>query len=424
MKRNIIITILVIAVTALVVESLMKNGDAPFSTVFDSRELRKVDVRDVVAYTEMTATTYRVRTARDILPGGYSAAMAPVLVSWKRSDVASGEIVVRNVNDGGNPVSGVTVLRSARIHLDRIKTVELVMVPLGGPDAFSHGQLRFIFEPGGAEFIGGADAVGEPDTLGDLVLSWEAWRPPGVDYSVMKGMDAHSYELTARVYSGPQRFLEDQLISRDWNVYTLRLPGDKKGYVELLKVSLALADGAGRYSISRMLQEAEDEWAAHGPAGEAGGDDAVDQWRALAQEAISSRAPDNDPRIDMTGRTSYQSLLRSCATMALYAVDVTVARLIEAGVPHKGMRPTRKPELLEEPKWMTELASADMAGIFVRAPKAIQYICANPTLLPGWIPGALDEAGLLVREDGKPVKRHYSLETETPWGRRDQLLIR
>jgi hypothetical protein len=413
------------AVAVLAVERFVNKKDGTISTAQPPPRPRTVDVRDVVAYSEMAATTLRVRSTQDVLPGGYSAAMAPVLVDWDRSDLVAGEMVVRNINDGGNPVSGVTVLRSARIRLDKIKTAEFIMVPLGGPDAISHGQLRFIFEPGGAEFIGRAeDAVGEPDVLGDLVLSWEAWRPPGVDYDAMKGMDHRSYELTARGYSGPQRFLEDELNERGWNVFTLRLPGGREGLIELLKVSLALADGAARHSIGRMLQEAEHDWTSHGPDSHREGGDAAAQWQALAEKASSVGAPDTDPRIDMAESTSYQSLLRSCATMALYSIDVAVVRLIEAGVPHEGMSPTQNPEIRDEPEWMAELAEADIAGIFARAPKAIQFVRANPTSIPGKIPGALDEAGLLVRENGTPVKRHYSLKAETPWGHRDQLLIR
>ena len=234
MKSRIIITMLVIAVGVLLADRFVRKDDTAISTTTGV-----VDVNDVVAYSEMTATTFRLRNAQDVLPGGYSAAMAPVLVDWDRSDLVAGEIVVRNINDGGNPVSGVTILRSALIRLDKIKRAEFIMVPLGGPDAISHGQLRFVFEPGGAEFIVRTeDTVGEPDVL-DLVLSWEAWRPPGVDFSVMKGMDHRSYELTARVYSGPQCVLEDALNEREWNVFTLRLPGEREGLIELLKVSLA-----------------------------------------------------------------------------------------------------------------------------------------------------------------------------------------
>lgn len=390
-----------------------------------SPQLRMVDVHDVVAYSEMTEPTFRVRTTRDVLPGGYSAAMAPILVGWDRSDLSEGgDIVIRNVNDGGNPSSGVTMLRSARIRPDQVKTAEFVLVPLGGPRAFSHSQLRFVFEVGGAEFIGGDDAVGEPEVFGDLILSWEAWRPPGVDFSWLQGMDSRSYELTLRGYSGPQRFLEDALGSRDWNVYMLQLPGGRGGLAELLKVSLALGDVAARYSISRMLEQAEHEWTINGLDSEIEGRGAVTEWRKFGEKIRSESAPADDPRIDLSGKTEFQSLLRSCATMALYSVDVAVARLIEAGLPHEGMRPSKKPELNEEPEWMAQLASSGIAGILVRAPKFIGFARAHLTAIPSKIPGALDDAGLLVRENGKPVKRHYSMNAETPWGRRDQLLIR
>ncbi|MCK4549582.1 MAG: hypothetical protein KAU49_05415, partial [Candidatus Krumholzibacteria bacterium] len=111
-------------------------------------------------------------------------------------------------------------------------------------------------------------------------------------------------------------------------------------------------------------------------------------------------------------------------TMALYCVDLTVARLIEAGYPADGARPTQKPEMVEEPAWMVELGSADIAGILMRTPKALAYARSNPTIIPGNIPKALEEAGLLVMEDGEPWSKRYSMQGDTPWGHRWQLLIR
>ena len=110
--------------------------------------------------------------------------------------------------------------------------------------------------------------------------------------------------------------------------------------------------------------------------------------------------------------------------MALYEVDVTTARLIEQGYEHGGMRPTQTPELPETPQWMTDLADASIAGLFLRAPKAIAFAVGNPTAVPGNIPGSLDDAGLLVRADGKAIKRHFTIDGETPWGPAGQLLIR
>jgi hypothetical protein len=267
-------------------------------------------------------------------------------------------------------------------------------------------------------------AVGESDVLEDLVLSWEAWRPPGVDYDVLQGMNRENYELSLRAYSGHQRFLEDALGARDWNVFTLQLPGGQRGLTELLKVALALGDGAARHSIGRMLDQAEEAWVQAGPDSEEEGGNAIEQWRTIRDHLDAAGAPDSDTRIDMKGWTGYQTLIRSCATMALYSVNVAVARLIEKGLPHEGMRPTETPEFQEEPKWMTELADANIAGIFARAPQAVRYARSNPTVIPSKIPGVLDAAGLLVREGEKPQKHHFTMDGETPWGHRDQLLIR
>jgi hypothetical protein len=117
-------------------------------------------------------------------------------------------------------------------------------------------------------------------------------------------------------------------------------------------------------------------------------------------------------------------MLRSCATMALYAVDLATSRLIEAGVPHAGMRPTQKPEIADEPAWMAEMSGASIAGVFLRGPRMIGFVLANPTTIPGRIPGALDEAGLLVRDGDTARKRQYTIDAETPWGPADQVLIR
>lgn len=425
MKRWILIAALVVGVTWLLVERAGGPGDTPANVERAAPVLRTLDPVDVIEYREMDALTYRVRTTRDVLPGGLSAAMAPALVVWDESDFSpGGAVTLRNVNHGGNPVSGVTVLRTAVVRPDDVVRAEFVMVPLGGPDAVSHGQIRFVFDEGGGKLLGGdPDAVGEPDPLGDLVLSWEAWRSPGVDYSVLKGMETGVYQLTMRAYSGVQRFLEDALMGRDWNVTTLQLPGGRAGLTELLKVSLAMGDGAGRYVLADILEQAEEDWAGAGPGGGHEGGDALALWHQIGAQLEPGRSGGDD-RIDMAGRTGYQSVLRSCATMALYEVDVTTTRLIEQGYERGTMRPTQVAQLPEEPTWMAEMADANLAGLFLRAPRAITFAIRNPTSIPGNIPGALDDAGLLVRVDGKVLKRHFTIDGETPWGPASQLLIR
>ena len=266
MASKIIIAVLVIVIAGLVVKLIMDSRRGEGEADYSLPPPETLDARDVAAFIDSEATTFRVRTTRDVLPGGYSAAMTPLLVDWDKSDISpGGEIMLLNINHGGNPVSGVTELRSAVIRPDRIIEAQFVMVPLGGPEAISHGMVRFIFEDGGAEFSGGNRGVaGKKEILEDLMISWEAWRAPGVDYKMMKGMDPETYELACRAYSGPQRFLEDALMNRDWNMFKLDLPGGKDGLIELLKVSLALGDGASRHSIVWMIEDAESKWQEEG----------------------------------------------------------------------------------------------------------------------------------------------------------------
>jgi hypothetical protein len=400
------------------------RGDVAMPLETSGAELRVIDVADVIDYREMASPTFRVRTTHDTLPGGVSAAMAPVLVVWDRSDVwHGGAITIRNVNHGGNPVSGVTVLRTAVIHPERVLRAEYVSVPLGGPDAISHGQVRFVFADGGVELVG-ADpaAAGAPDSLADLVLSWEAWRPPRVDYNVLTGLAPGSYHLTMRAYSGVQRFLEDALQQRDWSVYTLKLPGGRSGATELLKVCLAMGDGVARYTLSDMLVDTKAERVRSEPDTtiESGG--AVEVWRKIGA-SMGAAHTEGDERIDLKGFTGYQSALRSCATMALFEINVATARLIEQGYPHEGMKPVEQ-SIRDDPEWMAELAGAGLAEVFRRAPQAIGYIRRNPAAIPSEIPGMLGEAGLLEREDGKIIKRRFTISGETPWGPANQLLIK
>jgi len=383
-----------------------------------------VDAAEVADYVEMSATTYRVRTTRDVLPGGLSAAMAPVFVVWDRSSFAPGEsITIRNLNHGGNPVSGVTVLRTAVLRPDRLQRVEYVRVPLGGHDAVSHGQLRFIFEPGGVELVGGdPSAAGEPDSVTDFVLSWEAWRPPGVRYNIRKGMDPTVYQLSMRAYSGVQRFIEDALQGRKWDAFPMSLPGGHVGVVELLKVSLSLGDGAGRSVMSDILKRADDAWVTGGPRGEDHGD-AAQLWRDL-QTPVEDAPTPGDSRLDMAGLTAYQTVIRGCASMALYQIDVAVSRLGEQGHAHRGGRPIEMAGITDIPEWIAELSGTNVAGLFLRGPRMIAFVHKYPSAIPGNIPKQLDDAGLLLRDDGKPVKHEFSINDETPWGPAKQLLTR
>jgi hypothetical protein len=424
-----IVLIVVLALVALGALLLPRCGDrqqqiAPQAAL----EHRLLDVRDVMVYAEGRAATFRVRTARDVLPGDLSAAMTPAMVDWTHSDLQpGGALLLGNISHGGNPLAGVTLLRTARVRPEAITKAQWVTVPLGGPDAIVHGQLRFVFEPGGIELLDqDPDTVGEPDTITDLVFSWEAWRPPGVEYDIRTGLDPAAYELSLRCYAGPQRFLEDILAGRPWTAYDLQLPGGRAGLAELFRVTVITGDGAARQVLGRAFNRAEEAWREANPDPAAEDRSLVEAWQRL-QRAIESGRDDPvaDERLELSdAQTRYQSLLRSCATMALYNIDVAVSRLLEQGVEAPGMRPTGKLELFTDPAWMTELADAGWGRILLSAPRALGFLRENPWIVPGNVTGLLDDAGLLVHEDGRRRETHYSLETTTPWGHRDQLLIR
>jgi hypothetical protein len=247
-----------------------------------------------------------------------------------------------------------------------------------------------------------------------------------VGYDILAGMDPAAYELSLRCYAGPQRFLEDILARRPWTAYDLQLPGGQAGLAELFRVTVVTGDGAARQVLSRAFGQAEAAWREANPDPSAEDLSLAEAWLRL-QSAMETEPRDTgaDERLELSdAQTRYQSLLRSCATMALYNIDVTVSRLLEQGVEAPGMRPTGEPELIDDPQWMTDLAAAGWGRILMSAPRALGFMRQNPWIVPGNVTKLLDDAGLLVHDDGKRRETHYSLETTTPWGHRDQLLIR
>jgi len=76
--------------------------------------MRVLSPAELLAWAEDNTQVMRLRTFRDVIPGGYMAAMAPLLVDWRSVDTDNAEhdIVLRNVNYGGNPLERITVLHS------------------------------------------------------------------------------------------------------------------------------------------------------------------------------------------------------------------------------------------------------------------------------------------------------------------------
>lgn len=393
-------------------------------------EHRAISPEQILHLAEHKNKPLRLRTVSDVLPGGLSAAMAPMLIDWEASDIdrPDGHVVVQNVNFGGNPVEGSTVLQTVKVPLDGVERAEWTLVPLskGGRQApIHHGQLRFVFRedrPVQLLEMTGAAGGGRAE-LHDLVASWEAWRAPGHDYDVMQGMAAGNYALSMRLYAGPQRFLEDGLGKRDWFSSPLRLPGGPAGPAELLKVTLALGDGGARYTLTQQFNQGLDEWLAHAPVADR--EELASQWHQM-EEIARPHEVAGDARIDLPAEErDYQTVLRSCATMAYYAVTVAVDRLAEQGLDDGAdLEKLERIELGGDQGWMQEVAGTDLGGILMRAPRALRWLRDHPLAIPSRMPASLDRAGLLVREGGQPVEHHHSLAGLTPYGKLKDNLLR
>ena len=77
----------------------------------------------LLRWSEDRTGVMRVATDRDVLPGGYMAALSPVLVAWPASEISTGSttVVLRNVNYGGNPFERITMLHSVRLSLEAVE---------------------------------------------------------------------------------------------------------------------------------------------------------------------------------------------------------------------------------------------------------------------------------------------------------------
>lgn len=389
-------------------------------------QTRVLPVHEITEYSQATAPEIYLRTVEDVLPGGMAAAMVPVLVDWDQSKpfAPDGGYVIRNLNAGGNPLGGTTVLRSARIPSARIERAEFVLVPLDALGVVAHGMLRFVFEddsPGHLLSPEG-DEMGSGAQLGDLVLSWEAWRAPGVDFDFIKGLDPETFGLSLRAYSGPQRFLEDALGERGWECYELRLPGGQRGLQELLYDTLVLGDGTGRHVLAEIFSRDVEEWLSQAP--ERGEDPELPRrrWEELMAVVEDFEQPE-DTRLELAeDERNYQTLLRSCATMALYCVNVATERLLQEGLGGgDGIRPTEPAVMGPVADWMKDMAHMTAMEMFLVAPEAVSYLSKHSTVVPSNIPDALKEVGLLAASGGAVS---YALDGDTPYGDLGGILIR
>ncbi len=387
-------------------------------------QIRTLRPDQILNWAEQGAGVVRLRTDRDVLPGGYLAAMLPMLVDWEESDAdvesADAHAVLRLVRHGGNPLERTTVFRSMRLPLNRVECAEFTLVPytpLASGTPLQHAQIRFIFEPGFAPELSdlGAAEAGSDVTVPDLVLGWGGWRRHDEPFSLIKALDESTFNLALRAHTGPQCYLEDALRGREWFSYPLQLPGGKAGASELLKVMLALGDGTARRTLNQMLHQDKAAWLGNVPASRAGEATATSRWADLQQRLSENKIPDDAPALPDAEQT-YHALARSCVMLSRYSVLLAAARMVERG--HRdGIALDRLPEASLGPTeaWMKEAAHSDVLGIFLRAPLALKYVLRFPYAMPEAIADELDAAGLLRQEDGQRTEIRYGRSAKRPY---------
>jgi hypothetical protein len=363
----------------------------------------------------------RVKVSSDVFPSGLAIAMVPAIVDWQRSSIGPGDdnyFIVRNVNFGGNPVSGHTTLTTVRVPCTGVVAAEYVEVCgriLGRDAVAEHGQIRLVFAKNRRPVV--LDQNGEPFSnnpyLDDLVFSYEAWRPPTTEFDPRLGLNPKTYALTLRCYGGCQRFLEDGLRDKFWACYPLQLPDVPEALDDLLYTCLTFGDSLARHTV-RFLLRHPDHHFARNPSDYAEPDQEL--VRQLRTKLAADQVPENSIAEITGGEISYHLLLRSCITMALTTIDAGADRTHQR-YPVLGERPHLQigPESL--PSWVADIAFADKLHTLLRIPALIYWVAKHQEVFPSSGATSLDRASLLRRgEDGSPVRYQYSLGADTPYG--------
>ncbi|WP_295888402.1 hypothetical protein [uncultured Thiohalocapsa sp.] len=381
---------------------------------------------DLLSWGRDPTPLFLVDVPKDALPNGLALSMVPFFVDWSRSVLSGpeGTVRVRNVSVGGNPTAGENLLGTVEIPLDGLSDVQWCLTPdrnaKGKDTAMGHAQLRFVFAGDAQPVVLGRD--GRPQRLirplDDLVLSWEAWRPPQTRYDPIAGMSPETYALTARAYSGRTRWLGDALRGNPWHCYPLRLPETGDAAATVLMTGLLMGDALARRTIAAMAE-----------AGELALPDAAALTdftpadKAEIAAAFSTAALPDDPLTHLMGEAelSYQLLERSCITYSLGVIQLALLRLHAA----HDLGPAPRLDILPQgiPTWMEDLADAGTGELLGYVPGALLFVARNGKVIPGNAYRILENAGLLHEQDGQPLLYEYFFKAKTPYGDlRDNLM--
>lgn len=358
-------------------------------------------------------------------PNGMAASMTPFIVDWMRSswDLNDHKVdtnayaIVKNVYVGGNPILGQVQLSTIRIPEGGVKKVEFIIVRYalkGIAKTGGHVQLRFVFEENKRPELLNSDGSrnAESPYLDDLIISWEAWRPTQQKWSFKDGLNMDNYRLSARMYAGNQRFLQDLLRGAVWDCYPLDLSLTESMGDTILASGLLLGDGLARKLIWSILEEG----LIIQPSGEVQAtwekQDKNLARRMLAMEAI----PDSPikPYIEELD-PGYHAVQRSCINASLKQIDLAMEYLYQdqALGPWPGINVS--PEKI--PSWFDDVVEGNGWGTFYHAPYALLWIMGHKEIMPykAYIP--LMKAGLLeLNKKGRPVFYRYGKKYSSPYG--------
>jgi hypothetical protein len=293
-------------------------------------------------------------------------------------------------------------------------------------------MIRFLFDDATRPIVYAHD--GEPLTnrpeLGDLVFSWEAWRPPMAAFDGRKGLDPHTYGLTMRCSHGPERFLSDGLQNRPWLCYPMKLTEVPNAGDQILHTCLLLGDTLARHTFARILENPgssdvlpsdyptprKDVRDSNSPSHLAPAD------RKFILERFEANRSPEDPVAELLGGdVGYHLLLRSCITLSLTAIDMGLERAFRAARQTRTQRLEVAPGPL--PDWIDQLPHADMAGIFQRLPRALSWVAEHHRVIPAAAYQILRDANLLHRKRGRTVFHYYDMRRRTPYGKLSDNLI-
>jgi hypothetical protein len=383
------------------------------------REVREISTLALLDWGRHPTPVFMVDVPRDALPNGLALSMLPFLVDWEHTRVEGPDanVRVRNVSVGGNPTAGENLLATVDVPLGAITDVQWCLTPdrnkKGKDTAMGHAMLRFLFAADKQPLALDNDGAPLPlvAPLDDLILSWEAWRPPQTRYDPIAGMDPSTYALTARAYSGQTRWLGDALRGNPWDCYPLKLPETDDADIAILMTGLLVGDAMARRTLDAMFKAGEL------PIPDAAALTAFTQAdTARIKATFSTEALPADPLSHLMGKAdlSYQLLERSCITQSLGVIQLALIRLYE----EHGLGPAPNMRIIPQdlPDWVRNLSTAGTGQMLSYLPGAVLYVMKNHQIIPGNAYQILADADLLHQQDDGPLYYKYFYKDQTPYG--------